>query len=161
MTDYDRAFDLIIKAEGGYVSPEEAIRKGDLGGETNFGVSKRQYPDLDIKNLTIEQVKVIYKRDYWDKVKGDLMKWPLNLFVFDSAVNQGVDAAIKMLQKTFEIAQDGILGNNSMMKISSAKQFHCAKFMAIRTMRYTGTRSFDVNGMGWFIRLFNITMEAK
>ena len=45
----------------------------DAGGETNFGISKRQYPNLDIKNLTKQQAADIYKRDYYAKVKGDSM----------------------------------------------------------------------------------------
>ena len=93
MSDFDKAFEHVLGIEGGYVNDPK-----DPGGETKYGLCKRSYPTVDIKALTIEQAKAIYKRDYWDKVKGDDLPFPLNLFMFDAAVNQGVDPAIKMLQ---------------------------------------------------------------
>lgn len=70
--------------EGGYVWDED-----DPGGETNFGISKRAYPKLDIKNLTKHEAVKIYHKDYWLKYRcGDL---PSNIrhIVFDGAVNMG------------------------------------------------------------------------
>jgi lysozyme family protein len=94
------------------------------------------------------------------------MSWPLSLFVFDAGVNQGCDARAnfatqKMLQKVADVPQDGILGVNTMAKIAKFRKFHVAKFMAVRAMRYTGTRSFDQNGVGWFVRLFTLAMQDK
>jgi lysozyme family protein len=57
---FDEAFDVLIGHEGGYVN-----HPGDPGGETKFGISKRAYPALDIKALTLGQAKAIYRRDYW------------------------------------------------------------------------------------------------
>jgi lysozyme family protein len=154
MTDFNQAVVLILKAEGGYSNDPN-----DPGGETQWGISKRTYPNLDIKNLTIDGAREIYKRDYWDKVKGDEITWPLNLYLFDAAVNQGVQPAITMLQKALSIQQDGILGNNTLSAIK--KQSGVAtSFMAERAMRYTGTRSFDIYGRGWFKRLFQM-VEGK
>jgi lysozyme family protein len=166
MTDFNQAFELIIGVEGGYVSAEEAKVRGDAGGETNLGISKRQYPDEDIAGMTLERSKFLYKRDYWDVLKCDQMSWPLSLFVFDAGVNQGCDARAnfatqKMLQKVADVPQDGILGVNTMAKIAKFRKFHVAKFMAVRAMRYTGTRSFDQNGVGWFVRLFTLAMQDK
>ena len=36
-----------LEEEGGYVNDPT-----DKGGETNFGISKRAYPNLDVFNLT-------------------------------------------------------------------------------------------------------------
>jgi lysozyme family protein len=157
-TNYDAAFAKIIGVEGGYQSPEQAIARSDSGGETHFGISKRQYPNLDIKNLTMADAMGIYKRDYWDMVKGDFLPAPLDLFVFDSAVNQGVVSAIIMLQKSIGVAQDGVMGKDTMAKIANASPELAAMFMARRAMRYVGTRSFDLNGTGWMKRLFMIAM---
>lgn len=158
--DFDKAFVIIVGEEGGYVSPEQAIAKGDSGGETNFGIAKKFYPNLDIKNLTLDQAKAIYNADYWVKIKGDQLPWPLCLFIFDSAINQGTDAAIKLLQKTIGVAQDGIFGVQTVAAASKFKQFKCAQFMAARALRYTGTRGFDTEGMGWLTRLFDVTMKS-
>lgn len=72
----------------------------DPGGETNFGICKKSYPELDIKNLTKEQAITIYKRDYWDKLHCDgytnvRFRWKL----FDIAVNQGVGTAMSFRSK--------------------------------------------------------------
>lgn len=62
----------------------------DPGGETKFGISKRAYPDVDIKSLTRQEAELIYKRDYWDKIGADKMDKQLAIVCFDSAVNCGV-----------------------------------------------------------------------
>lgn len=154
MTDFNQCFDKIIIAEGGYVNDSN-----DPGGETNFGISKRAYPNVDIKNLTLEQAKIIYKNDYWDKIRGDEITYPLNLFLFDCAVNQGVSVAITLLQKSAGISQDGILGIQTLNAIKKTAGIETS-FMANRALRYTGTRNFDKYGFGWFKRIFKITKEA-
>ena len=93
MSNYDEAVYLVLKHEGGYVN-----NPNDTGGETNFGISKRAYPDLNIAELSVETAQEIYKRDFWDKVKGDKLPEGLDLMVFDFAVNAGVSRASKVLQ---------------------------------------------------------------
>ena len=64
---FDKAFEFTIGVEGGYVNDPS-----DPGGETKFGVSKKSYPNLDIKNLTITQAKEIYYKDYWIVNQNDM-----------------------------------------------------------------------------------------
>jgi lysozyme family protein len=167
MTDFDKAFEQVIGIEGGYVNDPK-----DPGGETKYGVADLRdgvkdgmvdlnadrIPDLIVKDLTLEQAKVIYKRDYWNKVKGDELPYPLNMFVFDAAVNQGIDPAIKLLQKTLGIAQDGILGVATMKAAKAAGGDAVSLYLADRALRYTGTRNFDQYGRGWLRRLFVLAM---
>jgi len=87
-TDFDQAVEFTLRWEGGYENDPD-----DPGGETNWGISKRAYPNLDIKNLTKEQAIVIYESDYWIPSGCSLWEWPLNLIVFDTAVNCGVHRA--------------------------------------------------------------------
>lgn len=154
MTDFNQCFDKIIIAEGGYINDST-----DPGGETNFGISKRAYPNVDIKNLTLEQAKIIYKNDYWDKIRGDEITYPLNLFLFDCAVNQGVSVAITLLQKSAGIPQDGILGIQTLNAIKKTTGIE-TRFMANRALRYIETKNFEKYGFGWFKRIFKITKEA-
>jgi lysozyme family protein len=157
MTDkFNKSLNIILAAEGGYTEG-----KNDPGGETNFGISKRQYPDVDIKNLTRDQAAAIYERDYWTPVKGDELPWPLCVYVFDAAVNQGVQPAIKMLQHTLNVIQDGILGKATLHHALESGSWHRARYLALRGMRYTGTRNFDKFGEGWFIRLFELAGKAS
>lgn len=114
----------------------------------------------DMRNLPIEKAKEIYRKDYWELVSADKLPYPLSGLVFDAAVNQGVDAARKMLQRAARTTQDGILGPNTLRAISAMEQTElCADFMAARGLRYIGTRNFDKYGYGWFGRLFEVTMK--
>lgn len=70
----------------------------DPGGLTKFGVSRKSYPNLDIANLTEQQAKEIYYRDYWTPLACDDFEDPrLALAVFDTGVNQGVGTAKAIL----------------------------------------------------------------
>ena len=88
MIDLNQAMDFLIAREGGYVNDP-----ADPGGETRWGISKRAYPNEDIKNLTLERAKELYTRDYWLKAGCDQLPSPLNLVVLDSAANLGVSRA--------------------------------------------------------------------
>ena len=70
----------------------------DPGGETKWGISKKSYPDLDIKNLSEQEAVSIYLKDYWFAAGCDVVAYPMNLVIFDSAVNCGVGTAKKWLQ---------------------------------------------------------------
>jgi lysozyme family protein len=89
--EFQKCIPFILEKEGGYVN-----HPNDPGGETKYGISKRAYPNVDIKNLTIEQAKRIYYNDYWLRGASSL-SWPLNLCFFDCAVNQGTGRAKKFL----------------------------------------------------------------
>ena len=60
----------ILFAEGGSKYTNDP---NDSGGETKYGISKKAFPNLDIKNLTEEQAISIYKKMYFDLVQ-ELLK---------------------------------------------------------------------------------------
>lgn len=93
---FDRIMKIVFRHEGGYVNDPD-----DLGGETNFGITKRRYPNLDIKNLTKEEAKQIYYKDFWLPMKMERFKDNINLAlnVFDMAVNAGKQNAELCLTK--------------------------------------------------------------
>ena len=95
VSDFDKCLAIVLKFEGGYVD-----HPSDPGGETKYGISKRSYPNEDIKNLTVQRAGEIYHRDYWVPLKCDDLTWPLNLFHFDAGVNHGVGQARKFLLRT-------------------------------------------------------------
>ena len=110
--NFDQAFDRLIGNEGGYCEVQ-----GDPGGETNWGISKRSYPDVDIKNLTKEGAKAIYLRDFWDAI-GDAHP-AIKFQAFDFAVNSGIQTAIRKLQAAIGVADDGHWGPISAAKLAS------------------------------------------
>lgn len=59
----------------------------DPGGETKYGICKRYNPDVDIKNLTLEQAKEIYLKKYWIPAGCDEVAFPFDITLFDSQVN--------------------------------------------------------------------------
>lgn len=154
MSNFGKCFEHVIGLEGGYVNDPV-----DPGGETKFGISKRAYPDEDIKSLTLVRAMELYRRDYWDMVKGDILPEPLDSYVFDAAVNQGVPAAIKMLQKALGLPQDGIFGIDTQRRAQGASKEQFAMFMTERALRYYGTRNFDKYGRGWLKRLFMVAIK--
>jgi lysozyme family protein len=91
---FDEIIEKVLEHEGGYVNDPN-----DLGGETNWGITKRFYPDVDIKNLTKEEATKIYYDDYW--VKNRVPQLPENLrhIFFDMCVNMGRGTAVKILQR--------------------------------------------------------------
>jgi lysozyme family protein len=146
---FDECFKHVVGIEGGYVNDPH-----DPGGETKFGITKRSYPFLNIAALSLEQAKAIYKKDYWDKCRCDELPAPLNLYTFDAAVNQGIEPAILILQKTLGVVGDGKIGSQTIAAAQNAPQEAAALYMADRAIRYTGTRNFDRYGRGWMKRLF-------
>lgn len=103
--NFDQAFDRLMGNEGGYVN-----LPSDPGGETQWGISKRSYPDLDIKALTRDDAKAIYLRDFWQRASMDQLDPALAFQVFDIAVNSGIETAVRMLQRAAGVADDGHIG---------------------------------------------------
>jgi lysozyme family protein len=85
---FNEAVEFVLRWEGGYVNDPN-----DPGGETKYGISKRAHPDLDIKNLTLDEAKNIYYNDYWLKADCDHYFFPANYLMFDTAVNMGISRA--------------------------------------------------------------------
>lgn len=151
-SDFIRAVNIIFRLEG-----YDELHT-DPGGLTKWGISKRANPDLDIASLTREQAQEVYYERYWLAVDAYKFSWPLNLHLFDAAVNQGVVAAKKMLQQSVGgLAVDGIIGRKTTARINSMDQDEVsALFLAQRALRYFGTRHFDTYGRGWLARLFRL-----
>jgi len=123
---------IILRHEGGYVNDPD-----DLGGETNYGITKRRYPNLNIKALTVTQAEDIYYKDFYKPLNLHLIKDDLlALHIFDMAINAGRKRAVKLLQSCLNgITQDGIIGpwtaklvaaaglNMNMIEIYKAKRY--------------------------------------
>jgi lysozyme family protein len=156
MTVFDKAFKLVIGAEGGYVNDPR-----DPGGETKFGISKRQYPNLDIKNLTLEQAKEIYYRDYWLPIEAGRLHERLAIYYFDCAVNQGVPTAKKLMQQHCGVTADGVIGNATRAAMMKLLPIADNDFMKLREERYRKTANFDRYGKGWLNRLEHLKSELR
>ena len=133
MADFNKAIEKTLINEGGYVNDPS-----DRGGETKYGISKRAYPNVDIKNLTTNEAKAIYKRDYWDKLKADHIESQLVASeLFDTAVNMGVRTASKLIQGCLGTHPDGIIGNITLQKINEIdEELLLLRFKLAKVARY-------------------------
>lgn len=158
MADFEKAFEKTVAKEGGYSNDPV-----DLGGETRFGISKRAYPDLDIRNLTMADAKAIYRRDFWNLIKGDALSGQaVAEAIFDIAVNLGVSKACVIAQNAAGIfPQDGILGATSIAAINKIPSETFLAFFALRVIaRYVDicTRLPDQKRflLGWVRRALGV-----
>ena len=145
--NFDIAFDRLLGHEGGYSNDAR-----DPGGETNWGVSKRSYPGVDIKNMTMDQAKAIYRRDFWMPL-GDAHP-AIKFQVFDFAVNGGLSAALRKLQAAIGVADDGHWGPVSVARLASLDANDVLlRFNAQRLRFYTGLSNWPTYGKGWTNRV--------
>lgn len=102
---FEDAIARVLGHEGKYSN-----NPADPGGETNWGISKRSYPDLDIKGLPREQAVEIYRRDFWNRVHADELFDGVAYQALDFAVNSGIETAVRYLQRALGVADDGHWG---------------------------------------------------
>ena len=125
MARFDLAIEKTLRWEGGYSADDL-----DPGGETNWGISKRSYPDLHIKELTRDEAVVIYERDYWRY--DSILDQPLAEKIFDMAVNVGPLQAHRLLQRALGVPADSICGPQTIEAINS-----CDPDELVRELRAT------------------------
>lgn len=157
---FDIAFDRLIGHEGKFTEdPNDrgnwttgVINKGQCKG-TKYGISAMTYPDLDIRNLTLDQAKAIYKRDWWDRINADDIHSAIVFQVWDFAVNAGMGTAKRKLQKAVNVAEDGIIGSMTIKAIKKADLNDVLmKFNAAKLKHYTSLSTWPRYGKGWTIR---------
>ena len=165
MSNFEKCLEIILHHEGGYVNHPK-----DPGGETNLGVTKRVYEEWggtkDMKDLTVEDVAPIYKKGYWDKMKGDDLPGGLDLCVFDFGVNAGPGRSAKYLQTMIGTVADGGIGPNTLAKVAEYVEAHgiestIENFQAERQKYYESLSTFDTFGRGWTRRVDETTELAK
>lgn len=145
MPDFDTAIERILSHEGGYTCDPR-----DPGGETQWGIAKRSYPNADIKHLTRDSAKAIYERDFWRPVASTIGDPALRFQMLDAAVNHGMGNAVRMLQRAVGAAPDGAWGPHSagLLARLDAHDAHLL-FLAERFEFWTQLRAFDAFGRGW------------
>lgn len=148
---FDQAFEVLIGNEGGYCN-----LPSDPGGETKYGISKRSYPHEDIRGMTLDRAKAIYKRDFWDKLHLEDMPENIRFDLFDAAVNSGVKQAIKFLQKSCGVTPDGIIGPMTVTAANAMNPEDLDSYIsAHRLLFIADLKTFPTFARGWVRRIAN------
>ena len=158
--NFDECLKMLLHHEGGYVN-----HPSDPGGETNLGVTKKVYQEWggtkDMKDLTVEDVAPIYKKNYWNRCKCDDLEAGVDWVVFDWAVNSGTGRSAKAIQKICGASQDGAIGPKTLALIGKQNtQYVIEEFGKIRQDFYESLKTFDTFGKGWTRRNKETTAKA-
>lgn len=154
-TDWEKAIAFVLEQEGGLTDDPN-----DPGGLTKFGISKQAYPNLDIRNLTVEQAKEIYLRDYWNPCKCDELPTEFAISLFDSAVNQGPQVAIRIMQRALKVKDDGVIGPKTLAAAFSVQPRAYRLVLAERLAAYMrliqAKPNLAVFGVNWSFRVLSL-----
>jgi lysozyme family protein len=158
------AFALMLKSEGGYVN-----NPADPGGMTNLGVTKatwenwvgRESDEAEMRGLTPEKVEPLYKKKYWDAVRGDELPMGLDYLMFDFAVNAGAGRAIKTLQTAVGVTPDGGFGPMTMAAVQAVDPVDLIeRFSQAKEDFYRSLTTFATFGNGWLNRVADVKVKA-
>jgi len=120
--DFYDSLKYVLQFEGGFVDDPT-----DHGGATNKGITQVVYDSFkvknnrslqSVKNIENGEVENIYKEEYWDICHCDGIRSPINLLVFDSAIQHGPQRAIKWLQSVLKTTIDGFCGDNTLYALN-------------------------------------------
>lgn len=156
----------ILAHEGGYVNHPK-----DPGGATNKGITQATYDawrlsraewQRSVKDITNDEVAAIYRREYWDRVKGDDLPNGLAYAVFDFAVNSGVSRASKFLQAALGVTQDGKIGPATIAAARDAPEVATINKLCDARMAFLRSLStFATFGKGWTRRVEDVRAKAS
>lgn len=147
--DFDEVFTRLMGHEGGYTSGE-----GDPGGETNWGVSKRSYPQEDIRAMTQDRAKTIFQRDFWDRISADKLPDGVAWQVADFAYNSGTEIAVRYLQRALGVVDDGHWGPISQAAVDLMSESDVImRLIAERLDFLTRLSNWPEAGRGWIRRM--------
>jgi lysozyme family protein len=165
ISNWQKSFELMLKSEGGYVN-----NPADPGGMTNLGVTKatwenwvgRESDEAEMRGLTPEKVEPLYKKKYWDAVRGDELPMGLDYLMFDFAVNAGAGRAIKTLQTAVGVTPDGGFGPMTMAAVQAVDPNELIeRFSQAKEDFYRSLNTFPTFGKGWLNRVADVKVKAS
>jgi lysozyme family protein len=167
-TGYARALPRVLVHEGGYVNDPL-----DPGGATNKGITFRVYdgyrqrkglPTQDVRDITAAEISDIYKLQYWDAVKGDILPAGVDYVLFDGGIMSGPSQSIKWLQRALgNVVVDGQMGQATLAAVAEHPN-KPALIDAIcdRRMAFLrALRTFGRFGKGWTRRVEGVREVGK
>lgn len=143
--NFERCLAVTLRWEGGYSNHPD-----DPGGPTMRGIIQREYDawrrkqrkrPRPVRQIEDEELRTIYRTEYWDAMNCDALPAGFDLCVFDAAVNSGNGRARQWMQS---IAAHNI-------------EAYCD--LRLEYLQRLG-RLWRVFGAGWRRRVTSIRLEA-
>jgi lysozyme family protein len=168
MADFKQAFERTMHNEGGY---KLHTVKGDRGGQTFAGISRRFHPDwsgwrhIDYGDLSNPEltglVMRFYQEEFWERINGEAMQGQgVAETIYDFAVNAGPIVAIKLAQVVVGTTPDGIVGpeTSSRLNQSDSELFHL-KYALAKVARYAAICNKDPVQKTFLLGWINRTLK--
>lgn len=163
-SNFAKCLPEILKHEGGW-----ADHPKDPGGATMKGITIGTYRQwkgrpvtkAELRAISDEEVAAIYKRNYWDKVRGDDLPAGLDLVAFDAAVNSGPSRGARWLQTALGVAADGKVGPKTVaaaLEADTATAINRA--LDVRLSFLKGLKTWPTFGKGWGRRVEDVRKKA-
>ena len=162
--NFEQCLALVLRHEGGYVNNPK-----DPGGRTNLGVTQKVWEEwvghpvdeAAMRALTPQDVAPLYKKNYWDKIKGDDLPAGVDYACFDLAVNSGVGRAAKILQQAVGANPDGAIGPASLDAVEKANPRDVATEVCDLRLKFLQSLpTFATFGRGWSRRVSEVEETA-
>lgn len=162
--NFDKALAAVLHHEGGFVNHPD-----DPGGMTNLGCTKAVWEEwvghpVDekaMRALTPADVGPLYKKRYWDKIKGDDLPEGVDYVVFDCAINSGAGRAAKFLQECVGAVVDGAIGPRTLALVKAQDQAQLIQDYSSRRMTFLmELPKWSVFGKGWGRRVNEVEKTA-
>ncbi len=161
MDMFDLVFERVIGHEGEFQDDHRdrgnwtggEVGKGKLNG-TKYGLAAMTYPDLDIKELTLDDAKAIYRRDWWCYL--NMAQWPkaMQYQMFDAAINHGIGRANQFIQWAVRVKEDGKVGPVTRAAVEAMDINDLLfRFLAKRLRYFTEVKTWSAYSRGWSRRL--------
>ena len=181
---FDRAIAFSLKFEGGrnfsIVNGKPVIKgaaKADLGGATAYGITwttlKTAYKGGvvdhdDICKLTVDEAKLIYKKNFWDRYKWEELEFSVALCCLDCCINHG--RFVSILQRAVidcgqSVVVDGKFGPKTFAALKACEPQKLAKAIYNQRKKYyekivARNPSQKVFLKGWMRRADEMAREA-
>lgn len=154
--DFDQAFDILLKHEGGF-----SDHPADPGGKTRFGITEAVAREVgyrgDMRELPLDLAKRIYKDRYWDAVRAEELPEAVRYAVFDAAVNSGPRQAALWLQRAVGVKDDGIIGPQTLAAVRAADPERLLRRMLAQRLRFmTQLKNWPSFSRGWARRIADL-----
>lgn len=161
---YAESIGRVLMSEGGYVN-----HPSDPGGPTNFGITLGDYRKYvksdagaaDVRAMTVEEAKAIYREKYWGAMRGDELPAGVDYCLFDYAVNSGTGRAPKVLQRVLGVPVSGRIDDATIAAVRARDAHSLVEAICDERLRFLqGLKTWPVFGKGWGRRVAEVRTAA-